>query len=266
MKETISSLLSATAEELKSNKFRSCFLAFYIVFTVFSAVYFSLLGQIRNAILPVAYAALFIVLLFLAEYFMKIHCGNVFLIILFFVPIGGILGSCFDFYMLIPSFDTILHTVSGFIFAALGYCLMERMIYSRAGSSRLAKVAFAFAFSLAIAVLWELFEWLLTAAMNGDMHEDSLTKNIYSYFLAGSHNETVNITDIEKTLVYYDGGKVYVIDGGYMDLGLFDTLVDMLVCLCGAVVFVIISLIDHFSKKKILHLFVPSCVGDCEKG
>ena len=102
--------------------------------------------------------------------------------------------------------------------------------------------------------------------MNGDMHEDSLTKNIYSYFLAGSHNETVNITDIEKTLVYYDGGKVYVIDGGYMDLGLFDTLVDMLVCLCGAVVFVIISLIDHFSKKKILHLFVPSCVGDCEKG
>ncbi len=110
-------------------------------------------------------------------------------------------------------------------------------------------------------MLWELFEWALTVLMNGDMQEDTLVTDIRSYFLAGSHNVPQDILDIEKTVVYYDGGRVYVIEGGYIELGLIDTLTDMLVCFIGAVVFEILCIVDLFKNTRLIRYFTPACDG-----
>ena len=258
MNKTVKGLISYTADTLGKEKPRTIFLICYIAFTLFSTVYFAVLGHARNALLPIPYAALFIVGLFLLEYFLDVRCPLGFLLVLFFVPIGGILGTCYDVYSLIPVFDTVLHTVSGFIFAALGYGLMNRILMRKDVPSKLATLLFAFAFSLAIAVLWEMFEWLLTAVMRGDMQEDGLVTDIFSYFPTGSHNEVFELLDIEKTEIYYSGGKVYTVEGGYLDLGLFDTLLDMLVCLIGDVVFLVTGLFGLSGKRDPLLRLTPT--------
>lgn len=245
------------ANKLKTDKIRLVLFVLYVAFTIFSAVYFFATGYVRNGFLPLAYAALFIVLLNLFEYFLNMRCTNVFLIILFSVPVGGILGTCYDFYMLIPFFDTLLHIISGFIFASLGFSLMNRLLQKNEGKFFAANLMFGTAFSLGLATLWELFEWLLTVLMNGDMLEDTIVYNIRSYFLSGSHNFTEDILNIEKTMIYYDGGKVYTIEG-YLDLGGLDSLVDMAVCLGGTVAFVILASIAKKIGEKLLYCFVPS--------
>ena len=164
----------AGALRLKDDKLRLSLFVIYTVFTVFSSVYFFALGRFRNGLLPIAYAALFIVLLVLFEYFFGMRCGNLFLIVLFSVPVGGILGTCYEFYMYIPFFDTLLHTISGFIFAVLGYTLMMRLLGDSNGKHFYANLIFGIAFSLGLATLWELFEWMLTVLMNGDMLEDTV--------------------------------------------------------------------------------------------
>ena len=259
MKNAFFGVCRNAVQKTKESRFRMVFFSLYLAYTLFSFVWFLRLGQARNAILSVAYFALFMVVLPIFEYFMSMDCHAIFLVILFSVPIGGILGTCYDFYMLIPFFDTLLHGISGFIFAALGYAIMERILLKWDRQGRLACLLFAVAFSLAVAVLWEMFEWLLTATMNGDMQEDSIVRDIHSYFMSGTHNKPLDILDIEKTVIIYDGGKSYIVSGGYMDLGLMDTLVDMLVCLIGSIVFLAIGAFDMIAKSNILAHFVPYC-------
>ena len=248
-----------SVNNLKNDRMRLALFIFYVAFTLFSTVFFLAKGYIRNGLLPLGYAVLFIALLCLFEYFFGMRCGNAFLVILFSVPFGGILGTCYELYMYIPFFDTLLHTISGFIFAALGYSLMMRLLGGSEGKFFYANLLFGIAFSLGLATLWELFEWLLTALLNGDMLEDTVVYNIRSYFLSGSHNETVDILNIEKTVIHYDGGRVYVLDG-YLDLGGIDSLVDMAVCLAGTVSFFLLSIMGRLTGRDSMKYIVPKMI------
>lgn len=85
-----------------------------------------------------------------------------------------------------------------------------------------------------------MFEYAAYAFFGIDMQEDMLIDGFSSYFLMGTHNATEVIDGITQTVIYYaDGTKVIL--GGYLDVGLFDTLNDMLVCLMGAS-----SILRHF--------------------
>ena len=262
MKSKIRTAMADTIGKTLGTGFRRVFFSGYTAFTLLSFVYFLCLGQVRNAFLPVGYFAVFMLLLPAFEWLLSMECPPLFLVILFSVPIGGILGTCYDFYMLIPVFDDILHGISGFIFAALGYAIMDRILIRATERRRLASILFAIAFSLAIAVLWEMFEWALTAIMKGDMQEDSIVNEIHSYMLSGSHLKPYDIIGIDKTVIFYDGGRSYVIEGGYIDLGLLDTLCDMLVCLAGAAVFLATAVIDFLRGGRVLGYFVPRCTRD----
>ena len=111
-------------------------------------------------------------------------------------------------------------------------------------------------FSLSIALLWEMFEYAAYAFFGIDMQEDMLIDGFSSYFLMGTHNATEVIDGITQTVIYYaDGTKVIL--GGYLDVGLFDTLNDMLVCLMGGVVYIAALLIDHKLGGRLRRLLVP---------
>ena len=57
-----------------------------------------------------------------------------------------------------------------------------------------------------------------------------------------------NITD---TVIHTSDGKPYIVNGGYLDIGIIDTMKDLLVNLVGAVVFSIIGYSTlKFSKKS----------------
>ena len=245
------------ALRLRADKIRLALFLFYVGFTIFSSVYFFIGGFVRNGFLPILYALLFVTVLCVFEYFLKMKCSSIFLIIVFAIPVGGILGSCFDFYILIPDLDNILHGLSGFIFAALGFSLTMALFRRNDGKYFTANLMFGTAFSLGLATLWELFEWGLSSITGSDMLTDTTVHEIRSYLLSGSHNSTVDILNIEKTQIFYDGGKMYEIEG-YMDLGGLDSLLDMAVCLAGAVIFIVLAIICRRVGKKALHCFIPA--------
>jgi len=233
------------SERLRSRAFVAVIIT-YIILLLSSAVYWAIDGGIRNLLMSLGFI-LFAPMIMLLEWLVGFRCGAVFLASALSISLGSILGSCFDVYNYIPFFDTLLHGMSGVLFAAFGYTLAERMFGAeKSTSGKIGKIAFAVCFSLAIAVVWELFEYACTVVFGFDMMEDSIITDINSYLLAGSHNESVILEDIAETVIVYGNGQTYVING-YLDIGLIDTLTDMIICTVGSVLFAIIfALSDKF--------------------
>jgi hypothetical protein len=194
--------------------------------------------------------------MFIVERMIKWKFPALFVLMCLSIAAGQMLGTCYEFYVLIPFFDIILHGISGFVFACLGFSLLEVFI-GKATSKRKfwACVYSGVCFTLAIGLLWELFEYSATF-LGVDMLEDSYIFHIDSYLLAGNHSEVVEIDGITKTIIYYGDGQTMTIDG-YLDIGLLDTMHDMGICLIGSMVFVITACIGYFKFPKINELLIP---------
>ena len=83
-------------------------------------------------------------------------------IILLFIFAAEILGEIQNFYGIFKQWDTMLHTINGFIMAAIGFSLIDILNQSEKFSIKLAPVfvaLVAFCFSMTIGVLWEFFEY-----------------------------------------------------------------------------------------------------------
>jgi hypothetical protein len=76
----------------------------------------------------------------------------------------------------------------------------------------------------------------------------------------------VTIKDVASTVITTADGSAYVIDG-YLDIGLLDTMKDLLVNFVGATVFSVIGYIyvKQRGKGKIASQFIPKFVGEKEE-
>ena len=165
-------------------------------------------------------------------------------IIFGFIFSAEILGEVDHYYVRIPGWDTILHTINGFLFAAVGFSLIYLL---NRGSKHFNLSPFymtlvAFCFSMTIGVVWEFFECAMDLFFNMDMQKDFIIQNINSVTLDPQQAGTViHVDDIVNTLINTGSGETYTIEGGYLDIGILDTMKDLLVNLIGAVVFSIIG-------------------------
>ena len=92
----------------------------------------------------------------------------------------------------------------------------------------------AFCFSMTIGVLWEFFEFFMDWFFHTDMQRDTVVHVIHSAALDMTHsNKVVTIPDIQDVVV--NGESLGM--GGYLDIGLIDTMKDLFVNFIGAVVF-----------------------------
>ncbi|UKI57048.1 MAG: hypothetical protein L6V81_06500 [Clostridium sp.] len=115
-------------------------------------------------------------------------------------------------------------------------------------------------FSMTIGVLWGIFlEYSIDKVMLSDMQKDKLVTKISSVYLNPEGiNKAIVIDDINKTIIYTSDGET-VIEGGYLDLGLNDTMKDLIVNFVGAVVFSIFGYlyVINRDKYKIAEKFMP---------
>lgn len=181
--------------------------------------------------------------------------------ILCFIFAAEILGEVNAFYVVIPGWDTMLHTLNGFLCAAVGFSLVvllnddERLTFNL---SPVFLALVAFCFSMTIGVLWEFFEFSMDWFFHMDMQKDTIIHAIYSVALdATRSNKVVGITGISDVAV--NGESLGL--GGYLDIGIIDTMKDLFVNFLGAVVFSITGF--FYAKSKGLHRtaaqgFVPS--------
>lgn len=192
----------------------------------------------------VALCALSLVLFLLpalAETRLNIEIPTVFeAIIYLFIFAAEILGEVNHYYVLIPGWDTMLHTLNGFLCAAVGYSLVD-LFNKHSNGMRLSPkylALVAFCFSMTVGVLWEFVEFLMDSLFGVDMQKDFLVTSISSILLDPTGTQTpVRIDDIAQTVVTSGNGQTLTIEGGYLDIGLLDTMKDLLVNFVGTVVF-----------------------------
>lgn len=213
-----------------------------------------------------AFLCILVLIQFLIPYFitkkLKIELPSIFeIIILLFIFSSEVLGEIQNFYGVFKHFDTVLHTLNGFLCAAVGFSLIDLCNNNseKFNLSPLYLTIVAFCFSMTIGVLWEFLEYSIDKVMLSDMQKDKLVTKISSVWLnPDGKNKAIIVDNINKTIIYSDSRET-VIEGGYLDLGLNDTMKDLIVNFVGAVVFSIFGYlyVINRDKYKIAEKFMP---------
>ncbi|MGI5887794.1 MAG: hypothetical protein ACOX6J_00225 [Oscillospiraceae bacterium] len=241
-----SGLVSRLIARVKEN--RRAFRVFVILraFIIFVLVRSILMGNYENAFTCVLSLLLLLIPAFVEEKF-NIEVPQLFQIIIYcFIVATEILGEVNHYYVNVKGWDTIMHTISGFLFAAVGFStidLLNRKV-KKITLSPFYLTMVAFCFSMTIGVLWEFFECAMDIFFLHDMQKDQIVQQFASSLLGS--DKPLQVLDIEKTVIYTAGGEV-TIDGGYLDIGILDTMKDLFVNLVGAVTF---SIIGYLYEKN----------------
>ena len=193
------------------------------------------------------------------------------IIILLFIFAAEILGEINSFYIRVPNWDTMLHTLNGFLCAAVGFALVDMLNRSERFSFRLSPAYLAivaFCFSMTVGVLWEFFEYMGDVFLGFDMQKDTVLHAIRTVELDPTRsNKVVVIKDIaDMMIVHSDGTQQALGLGGYLDVGLNDTMKDLIVNFIGAVVFSVIGFfyVKEKGKGRFAARFIPRVRRDTE--
>lgn len=227
------------------------FLFLFTILIILCIIRQFMLGYYCNIFLCVF--SLFLLLLpMLLQYKFKIVLSNALEIFIYiFLFSAVILGEVYHFYSTIPYWDLFLHTLGGFLCAGIGLSFID-LVKSKQVQYRLFPILaslFSFCFSMTIGVLWEFSEYTMDNIFLFDTQKDAILNNISSIILDESKNsQPVKIKDIYKTILYdHDYQELTTIYDGYLDIGLNDTMQDLLANFFGASIY---SLFGYFYIKN----------------
>jgi len=224
-------------------------------------------GDINNAFLCLLSLILFTIPFFVEKHF-KIELPNTLeIFILLFIFSAEILGEINNFYGVIPFWDTLLHTLNGFIAAGVGFALFD-LLNKNTNSLNLSPLFLsivAFCFSMTIGVMWEFFEYAADMYVKSDMQKDRIITTVNSVLLnEEKENVPVRIDNIKYTVIHGtdEKGNDYevTINGGYLDIGIIDTTKDLFVNFIGAICFSVFGYlyIENREKYKFVNKFMPT--------
>lgn len=219
----------------------------------------------ENAFLCVLTLGLFMVPNAMENWFSIELPNTLEIIILLFIYAAEILGEIGAYYVAFPYWDTVLHTLNGFLCAAIGFSLLDilnRKENITLSLSPLYLAIMAFCFSMTVGVLWEFFEWTMDYFFLLDMQKDTIVTSIGSIMLDPSGgNKTQVLKNISDVIVIQsDGTQTALGLGGYLDLGLMDTMEDLFVNFIGASIFSVIGFfyVNSRGKNKFARRFIPT--------
>lgn len=199
------------------------------IFTVFTII--MLLAGSEPDRFALAFGTLLLVLLpMLLEKLFRCRISLPVYIFALAYAIGPMLGHCWKLYYTVPVWDKLQHTCGGVMFAILGAYLFDLLTKIR--DLPAARAIFALCFSMAIAVLWEFCEFGADRFFDMDMQDDTVVYGLTSYLLGDAVGITGSIPNIQSVVV--NGTPLPV--SGYIDIGLIDSMLDMLLETVGAVI------------------------------
>ncbi|MBQ3049215.1 MAG: hypothetical protein IJC94_04580 [Oscillospiraceae bacterium] len=190
--------------------------------------------------LPLAFATLLIVLLpEVMERIFKCKLSLPFYVFALLYAVGPMMGQCWNFYYTISWWDKLLHICGGVMFAIVGAYFFELMVKQK--NSFFATAVFALCFSVTIAAFWEFAEFGADQFLGMDMQDDTVINGITSYLLDEGIGVRGSLENIQSVTV--DGIPLPV--NGYIDIGLIDSMLDMMMESLGALITCIILLLNR---------------------
>lgn len=249
---------------IKNNK--APFAVYIILRTlvIFAFVNAIIKGNYEHAFVCVLSLVLFLVPSFLTANFGIEFPSAMQIIVLLFIFAAEILGEIQCYYIIFPYWDTMLHTINGFLCAACGFGMVDILNSNpkiKFSVSPIFLAVVGFCFSMTIGVLWEFFEFSCDMLLHTDTQKDTIVNMISSVTLNPKGiNEPVIIDHIND--VYVNGENLNV--HGYLDIGLIDTMNDLFVNFIGALVFSVIGFISAKNKKTMgfIRQLVPTMKHD----
>ncbi len=210
-------------------------------------------GNYSNALLCLLCLILFLIPFFIEKKFKVTIPNTLEIIILCFIFAAEILGEINSFYIHINNFDTILHTINGFLCAGIGFALID-LLNENVASIKLSPLfvsIVSFCFSMTIGVIWEFYEYASDQLFNFDMQKDKIVSKIATVELDETKsNKVVVIDGIKKTVLYDEDGNVLTEFAGYLDPGINDTMKDLIVNFIGALFFSIFGFLYISNREK----------------
>lgn len=196
-----------------------------------------LLSNIINGLWTATFICLFSLIILLISDFIqnKLKYNNVFALLIYtFLTSSLIGGEIYNLYVKIWYYDIIMHTLSSFIVSGLLYYLLKILNIKIITTIT---VLFIFSFAMMIASLWEITEFTIDRVFNSDMQKDTIITEIKSKLLSKEGKYVIK-KKINKMKIGDD-----TVDG-YLDIGLYDTIDDMICATCGSIIFIVM-----FKKK-----------------
>lgn len=171
------------------------------------------------------------VLLFVSDLvYKKLGYSGIFqLAIYLFITGSLLLGEVYYFYVRVWYFDIIMHMLSSFIASGL---LFYTLRYLKVKMKFSLLILFIFSFAMMVAALWEITEFTIDRVFNIDMQKDTIIGEINSTLLSSDGKSVV-----KKKINNMKIGDT--VANGYIDIGLYDTIEDMICATLGSIVFII---------------------------
>ena len=255
------------SSSVKLKKNRTKIQMILTILVVFSVIRQFFLGNYNNMFLGILTLILFIVPQFLDKTLSVTIPAGLETVILIFIYSAEILGEINAFYVKIPIWDSILHTTNGFLMAAIGFALIDLFNRSEKFSIKMSPyfvAFFAFCFSMTVGVLWEFFEFSMDWFFGTDMQKDWIVPAINSVKLNPTGANIPIHVDVQSVVI---NGQTWNL-GGYLDIGIVDTMKDLMVNFVGAVIFSIIGILylKNRGKGKLAASLIPQVRSEVEEG
>lgn len=161
-------------------------------------------------------------------------------------------GRIYKLYYLIAHWDKLLHFCGGVVFALLG-AYLPVLIDEKYTDDRLLRILFAIMLSISVSALWEFYEFAMDRWFGTDMQRDTIVYAIHSYDLGEATGVIGSIDRIESVLV--NGVPLE----GYIDIGLIDTMGDMMIETLGAAVYAAVFALDKERHPAFTRVPATAC-------
>ena len=248
----------------EAKKHKKAFIVYVVLrtFILITLILQLIRGNYENAFFCILTLILFLIPGFVEKKFNVEMPETLETVIFVFIFAAEILGEAQNFFNIFSHWDTILHTINGFLCAAIGFSLIDILNRTEKFHLDLSPffVAFVgFCFSMTIGVLWEFLEYGSDVYLHSDMQKDTIVENISSVALNESgENVAVHVDDITETQITTQDGTTYVINDGYLDIGLIDTMGDLAVNFIGALIYCVIGFfyVKDRDKNSIASKFI----------
>lgn len=240
----------------------SALLGAYALFCLGSLIYFLVIGGWRDVGICFSYV-LVVPLFMFCEKNMSVRAPIAYIVFVIAFLVFCLLGASFNFYTYIPILDDILHAAWGITFATLGMTIYKSYVGEPDTTKKfVVMLLFGFGFSMTLSVFWEIFEFVADRIVpTMDMQEDGIISSIHSFMLHDpyDHLNTYQIDGIAYTEIYNEAGELlYTVEGGYLDVGLFDTMWDLIWCTIATTALCVILFVDFKRANILTKHFIPS--------
>lgn len=206
-------------------------------------VFIHLLFCLINGLWATTFVCLFNLLLFFVSDFIQKKFGysNLFNLFIYLFLFGSLtLGEFYYLFVKVWYFDIIMHVLSSFIVSGL---VVYALKFFRIDMNKIVMMFFIFSFTMMIAALWEITEFSIDRIFSSDMQKDTVISEINSTLLSDDGRSVVK-KDINRMKI---GNKVF---NGYIDIGLYDTIEDLICAVGGSMIFIIISIFNIHNGNK----------------